>query len=197
MLRSAFPPNLLSSSKYLVWFFYLLNFLPQATLFNFTLIAQISQIILFCLNWIFLLFSHWRGISGRKDAHQSHFIGKLAYQGNETNGHPGTSCHPLQYFYIFVFVLNTPLPLTSSAAALRFASGIAQVDGYTRVLSDNTQLSEMLRSAFPPHFLKFQASKLESFPRQNIFVWFISNLLNFLPQATHHKSHKYFIRNFF
>ena len=47
-----------------------------------------------------------------------------------------------------IVVLNTPLPLASSAAALRFALGIAQVDGCTRVLSDNTQLSEMLRSAF-------------------------------------------------
>ena len=38
-----------------------------------------------------------------------------------------------------------PLPLAPSAAALSFASGIAQVDGCTRALSDNTELSEMLR----------------------------------------------------
>ena len=114
--------------------------------FNLTLISQIAQIILFCLCWIFLLFFHWRGISGRKDAHQSHFIGKLVYQGNETNGHPGTSCHPLQFFIFFVLI--------------------------------------------PSAFLRIY------FPRQKIFVWFISNLLDFLPQATHHKSHKYFIRIF-
>ena len=64
-------------------------------------------------------------------------------------------------FNIFIFfVLTPPLPLASSAAALRFASGIAQVDGCTRVLSYNNQLSEMLRSAFLRIY----------FPRQNIFV---------------------------
>ena len=50
--------------------------------------------------------------------------------------------------FLLFFYLSTPLPLASSAAALRFASGIAQVDGCTRALSYNTQLSEMLRSAF-------------------------------------------------
>ena len=69
-------------------------------------LTQISQIILFRLDQIFLLFFHWRGISGWKDAHQSHFIGKLVYQGNETNGHPGTSRHPLQYVFIFFVFVN-------------------------------------------------------------------------------------------
>ena len=59
-----------------------------------------------------------------------------------------TQCaYPHPIFFLF-FYLSTPLPLASSAAALRFASGIAQVDGCTRALSYNTQLSEMLRSAF-------------------------------------------------
>ena len=61
----------------------------------------------------------------------------------------GIKAHRATLFNMFIFfVLNTPLPLASSAAALRFASGIAQVDGCTRVLSYNNQLSEMLRSAF-------------------------------------------------
>ncbi|MBR0433038.1 MAG: hypothetical protein IJK15_04985, partial [Bacteroidaceae bacterium] len=61
---------------------------------------------------------------------------------------PRRNASTLIPFFSCFFYLSTPLPLASSAAALRFASGIAQVDGCTRALSYNTQLSEMLRSAF-------------------------------------------------
>ena len=45
---------------------------------------------------------------------------------------------------VIVFVI-TPLPYPSSAASRHFAPRLAQADGCTRALSENTQFSEMLR----------------------------------------------------
>ena len=49
---------------------------------------------------------------------------------------------------VFVLVNDfviTPLPSPSSAASRHFAPRLAQADGSTRALSENTQFSEMLR----------------------------------------------------
>ena len=87
------------------------------------------------------------------------------------------SVYPHLIFLLFLF--NTPLPLASSAAALRFASGIAQVDGCTRALSYNTQLSEMLRSAFT--FIVKDRIYLQC---QNILLDFVIDLLDFLRSSS-------------
>ena len=90
-----------------------------------------------------------------------------------------TQCvYPHPIFFLF-FYLSTPLSLASSAAALRFASGIAQVDGCTRALSYNTQLSEMLRSEFT-----VLVKDHIYFLCQNILLDFVIDLLDFLRSSS-------------
>ena len=52
-----------------------------------------------------------------------------------------------------------PLPLAPSAVAFSSASGIAQVDGGTRALFDNTQVSKMLRRVFQFFSVSFRDKK--------------------------------------